>query len=240
MSSTVLITTATCPPEGMPFLAMTNVATRMITAKAAVYFWAASEIEKIVIADATGTTLLNNDELSLLKQMNVDVEQISYNQNKETIIQKGKGYGEGELIDFALSESVLLKRETNFFKCTGKVYCRNFTKIQQLVKEQHVSNIFWRYFDEGDGRKPWADMRFFYAEKSFAKDHLIPAYLRSDDATAAAEYYCFLLFQEKLASAKAFRPLLSGFAGGTNKRYFDEGLGFLDANFPCWFELEKR
>jgi hypothetical protein len=109
----------------------------------------------------------------------------------------------------------------------------------QLVQENHMTNIFWRYFDEGDGRKPWADLRFFYTNTSFAKNFLIPAYLNSDDVSAAAEYYCYLLFQEKLATAKAYRPLLSGFAGGTNKQYFDEGLGFLDTNYPCWFELEK-
>ena len=42
----------------MPFLEMTDSAIRKIAAKAALYFWAAQGIEKIVVADATGTDLL--------------------------------------------------------------------------------------------------------------------------------------------------------------------------------------
>ena len=77
---------------------MTSAAARRITAKAAVFFWAAQGIEKIVIADATGNTLINSDEILLLKQMNVSIEQIHYLQNNELIKSRGKGYSEGELI----------------------------------------------------------------------------------------------------------------------------------------------
>ena len=39
MNSIVLITTAMEPPKEMPFLEMTNTATRQLTAKAAVFFY---------------------------------------------------------------------------------------------------------------------------------------------------------------------------------------------------------
>jgi hypothetical protein len=123
VGTTVLITTANKPPKDIPYLQMTNEAMRYITAKASVFFWAALGIEKIVIADATGGFLLDSEETLLLKQMGVDVEQISYCQNEDLIKQKGKGYGEGMLIKFALENSTFLRSENNFFKCTGKVYC---------------------------------------------------------------------------------------------------------------------
>jgi hypothetical protein len=234
VSSIVLITTANTPPKDVPFLQMTNVVTRYITAKASVFFWAAQGIKKIVIADATGGSLLNADEVLLLNDIGVNVEQISYLQNSEEIILKGKGYGEGRLLKFALESSTFLRDAPNFFKCTGKVYCRNFETILQLIQENNIQNIFWRHLDDGDPSKPWADLRFFFTTRKFCAEILIPAYLNSDDKVAAVEYSCFNALNESLPTAKAIRPLLSGFAGGTGKQYFDLSLGFLDMSYPCW------
>ncbi len=239
MNSIVLITTATRPPEGVPFLKMTDSAVRYISAKAAVFFWAAQRINKIVIADATGMTLLSSDELTLLKQMNVQVEQIAYFQDSELIKQKGKGYGEGEIIRFALSNSVFLQQEERFFKCTGKIYCRNFPELFKLIQRNDISNMFWRYMGDGSSMQPWSDIRFFYATRQFVEEHLLPAYLKSDDKTGAAEYYCQVVLNEKLISGKTLRPLLSGFCGGTGEQYFDASLGALDSSFPCWFDKKS-
>ena len=94
-SSLVLITTATKPPEGVYILEMTNVSKRIITAKAAVFFWSALGVKKIVIADATGQTLLDDSEVLMLNQMGVELEQVHYLQDNDLVIKKGKGYGEG-------------------------------------------------------------------------------------------------------------------------------------------------
>jgi hypothetical protein len=232
--STVLITTATSPPEGMPFLQMTNVAARFITAKAAAFFWAAQGVEQLVIADATGSTLLKEDEVTLLSAMNVAVEQIHYQQDDALITSRGKGYAEGELIKFALNESDFLQNETSFFKCTGKVYCRNFAQIQQTIEAHRIRNIFWKHLGEGDITKPWADTRFFYTTKYFCEQYLLPAYMNADDHTSAAEYFVFNMLNETLPQSKTLRPLLSGFEGGTGHPYFDFSLGALDASCPCW------
>lgn len=235
MSNTVLITTATAPPDGLPFLKMTNVAARYLTAKAALFFWAGQGIERIVVADATGQCLLTDEEVILLKSMNVEVEQIHYHQNEDLIKLKGKGYGEGLLIQLALEKSLLLKDQTSFFKCTGKIYCRNFDEIRQLIEDNSVTNIFWRHLQPNSGLRPWADLRFFYATKDFCTNHLIPAYLKTEDRKLdVAEQFCFDVLNANLLEAKTIRPFLSGFAGWTGKLYSDVTLGELDTNCPCW------
>ena len=239
VSSTILITTANKPPDGIPYLQITNVATRYITAKASVFLWAAYGIEKIVIADATGGSLLDEKEINLLKQMRVGVEQISYRQDDELIKLKGKGYGEGELIKFALNNSVFLKNQNNFFKCTGKVFCRNFDQVLKLITKNNIQNIFWRHLGEGNLLKPWADLRFFYTTREFCEDSVIHAYLKSDDTKMAAEYLCFNILREKLTAAKTLRPLLSGFSGGTGKQYSDLSFGALDSHCPCWLGADE-
>jgi hypothetical protein len=238
MSATVLITTANKPPQGVPFLKMTNVAMRLITSKASVFFWAAHGAKRIVIADATGENILNSEDILLLKKISVEVEQINYCQNEELIKKRGKGYGEGELIKFALKNSKFLEVENNFFKCTGKLYCRNFKNIIEMINQNNIQNIFWRYVGEGDSMQQWIDTRFFFTTKEFCEKHLIPAYLKADETKAAAEFYCFNIIEKELESAKALRPLLSGFSGGTGDQYFDLSLGYLDINFPCWVDVK--
>ena len=229
-SSLVLITTATNPPDGVFVLKMTNVAKRKVTAKAAALFWAASGIEKIVIADATGQTLLDEAEVLMLHQMGVEVEQIHYLQDNDLVIKKGKGYGEGALIQFAIQNSTLLQKVSNFFKCTGKVYCRNFLEIFNVIEQNNIQNIFWR-----DVVDNMIDTRFFYASKEFSEKFLIPSYETIDDKNNNASERCvWKLAHERLTQGASIRPMLSGFSGSLDQPYFDMGMGFLDHNLPCW------
>lgn len=230
-NSLVLITTATEPPEGVFVLEMTDISKRRITAKAAALFWGALGVKKIVITDATGQTLLDDQEVLMLNEMGVYVEQIYYFQNKDLVIRKGKGYGEGALIKFALQNSEFLKGATNFFKCTGKVYCRNFSEIFNMVQQNNIQNIFWR-----DALDNSVDTRFFYTSKNFAENFLIPAYENVDDRKNHTSEQCVLkVTNEHLKQGASIRPMLSGFSGSLNKPYFDQSLGFLDQNLPCWF-----
>ena len=226
----VLITTATKPPEGVFVLGMTNVAKRIITAKAAVFFWSALGVKKIVIADASGQTLLDDSEVLMLNQMDVEIEQIHYLQDNDLVVRKGKGYGEGALIKFALQNSKFLQSANNFFKCTGKVYCRNFLEIFNMIQQNNIQNIFWRdVFDNS------MDTRFFYASKDFSQKFLIPAYENIDDRNNIMSEHCVLkMAHEHLTQGGSIRPMLSGFSGSLNQPYFDSSMGFLDQNLPCW------
>ena len=239
MKSTVLITTAIAPPAGMPYLKITNVATRQLTTKAGIFFWAAQGIQRIVVADATGKTALNEEDVASLRQMNVEVEQVSYLQEDAVITRKGKGYGEGKLIEFALRNSVFLREADHFFKCTGKVYCRNFRSIVQLIEKNNIEQLFWRWMEPEPYFKNWADVRFFYSTKEFCEQRLIPAYLQSDDHVQAVESLCFNMLEKALGAALVIRPLLSGFCGGTGEQYFDSSLGALDTYYPCWITVKK-
>jgi hypothetical protein len=229
-SSLVLITTATKPPEGVYILEMTNVSKRIITAKAAVFFWSALGVKKIVIADATGQTLLDDSEVLMLNQMGLELEQVHYLQDNDLVIKKGKGYGEGALIDFALKNSKFLQNTNNFFKCTGKVYCRNFLEILNMIQQNNIQNIFWRdVFDNS------MDTRFFYASKDFIQEFLLPAYDNIDDRNNIMMEHCVLkIAHEHLTQGSSIRPMLSGFSGSLNRPYFDLSLGFLDQNLPCY------
>jgi len=228
--SVVLVTSAVMPPEGIYRLKMTNFAPRLITTKAAVFFFAGLGAKRICIADATGFTLLNEDEVRLLSDMDCEVEQISYSQNNNLVIQKGKGFGEGELIKFALQKSILINNSGYFFKCTGKVYCSNFPIIQSIIQENKLKHIFWRDIFHNS-----VDTRFFYTSIDFAKKHLIQAYENINDReNNMAEEVVTRLCQRFLTPSRSIRPQLTGFSGSLNKPYFNPSMGYLDQNLPCW------
>jgi hypothetical protein len=237
--TTVLITTANNPPPGAPFLRMTNTVMRAITAKAALYFWIAQGAKNIVLADATESNLLTDLEMKEIESLQTRVEQISYQQDFGTVRKKGKGYGEGKLIEYALGHSELLAGVESFFKCTGKTYVRNFPTIADFIRINKLSSIFWRDMKDGTSMLPWTDCRFYYTSRTFARQHLIPAYLASDDAVSACEHYIYRAVSHSMQVGKALRPLISGFSGGTGESYFDASLGYLDDNFPCWVELPQ-
>jgi hypothetical protein len=234
---TVLITTANNPPVGVPYLQMTDPVMRAITAKAALYFWIAQGVEQIVLADATATNLLTEQEEAQIDESETRVEQINYQQSGDTIT-RGKGYGEGKLIEYAINNSELLAREEYFFKCTGKVYVRNFPVIAAAIKAKSIANLFWRnigYMGDGSWSESMADCRFYYTSKNFARNYLLPAYLEANDS---ADVYCEARLHEalnvNLRGGRSLRPLLTGYAGATGEAYFDSSLGSLDYEFPCW------
>lgn len=232
--ATVVITTANNPPAGIPYLAMTNTAERRMAAKAALFFWASQGIRNIVVADATANYLLSQAELDEVSLLGASIEQISYSQNVQDVISKGKGYAEGGLLKFAVENSRLLENEERFFKSTGKTFVRNFPAIYDLVVQAGIDTVFWRHLGDGSSMKPWADCRFYFTSKLFAVESLVPAYLQSDDSTAACEYFIFQLLNRNFVNANALRPLISGFEGGTGEQYFDGSLGTLDFSTPCW------
>ena len=232
---TVLITTANNPPDGVPYLQMKDPVMRKIAAKAALYFWVTQGVEQIVLADATGTNLLTEQEEAELDKSGTRVEQISYEQANEHVIKKGKGYAEGKLIEYAIDNSELLAREEYFFKCTGKLYVRNFSFIAGVIQANNISNLFWRYMGDGSFPELWADCRFYYTSKKFAQNHLLPAYFQSDDnANVTCEYHIHEALDRTIKIHRGHRPFIAGYAGATGEAYFDSSLGSLDYNFPCW------
>jgi hypothetical protein len=232
---TVLITTANNPPDGVPLLQMKDPVIRAIAAKAALYFWVAQGVEQIVLADATETNLLTAQEEAEIDRSETRIEQIAYKQASESVINKGKGYGEGKLIEYAINNSELLARQEHFFKCTGKVYVRNFPAIAEAIRTRNISNLFWRYIGDGSLSQPLAESRFYYTSKSFARSQLLPAYFQSNDnAGVLCESTIREALERNMRAGKSVRPFITGYSGSLDQAYPDWSLGILDYDFPCW------
>lgn len=234
MNTPLLITSAIEPPQNVPFLQLKDPIKRKLITKAALLFWVAKGVKQIVLADATGRKALSDEEVRELDSLNVETEQISYAQDVARLIDKGKGQAEGRLIEFALDNSRLLGGATHFYKSTGKTFVRNFADINNMILRNSFDVMFWKRVEPDSLTQPWADCRFYFSSKDFARKHLIPAYLRTDDKVAACEYHILQELNRTATTGLAPRPLVHGVEGGTDQDYFDQSLGILDTQLQCW------
>lgn len=232
MTLPVLITTALSPPSGVPHLKMGDGARRLVATRCAVFFWASQKVERIVIADATGARCLPDEDVALLAAMGCTVEQVAYQQDDDLVRQKGKGHAEGQLIAFALSQSRLLAGTAGFWKCTGKVFCRNYPEIAALAARNSIEHLFWMGSFSG-AELSTLDVRFFLTTPTFFHQVVLPGYARADDHNHMAEAAVTQALSAHLSSGSFLRPRLTGFSGGFDERYPDVSLGDLEYRFPC-------
>jgi hypothetical protein len=238
MLPTLLITSAIAPPANTPMLKMTNRDMRAITTKAAIFFWVGQGQKNIVVCDSTGSRVLNDDELSSIRKVGVGIEQIAYQQDDAVVVERGKAFAEGQLIKFALDNSELLIRSGYFFKCTGKMFCRNFAAIWDLIAKNNIANMFWKLYEHTLVDRNLVDPRFFYTSIVDFHRFVLPAYARSSESQIL-EYQLSLSLNSHLSRGAGRRPLLSGFSGGLGDQCQEHYLGDLDMNYPCWYSLRQ-
>lgn len=213
---------------------MTNSARRLVTTKASVFFWAAAGVDNMIIADGTNTPVLTPEDIRLIEDIGVNIEQLCYRQEERILFEKGKGVAEGELIDFALRTSTLLSKAEFFYKCTGKLFCRNFAEIHLLLAKNNLRGIFWQ--EKILSNTPLGvDTRFFYTSKAFFQETLLASYRQSNDfESRPVEIAITETLNRHCKYQRSKRPLLTGFSGGHNRQYREVTYGDLDSRYPCW------
>jgi len=210
-----------------------------VSTKSAIFYWASLGVKEIVVADATGDPVLSSEDEVLLREVGCVIERVRFQQDDDEAIRNGKGYAEGKLIEFTLQNSKILDKSTSFYKCTGKVFCRNFHEINASIVKGNIVNLFWVGSYTGTIFN-YVDLRFFLCEKKTFFETLLPGYLA---ATADNDYVELLItprVRERFNQAKFVRPKLTGFSGGSNDVYPDIVLGDLEFQFPCFGNAQKK
>ena len=82
--------------------------------------------QKIVICDGSNYDF-SNDCKNLFPQHKIEC--LNFRNDEYAVAKYGKGYGEGEIIKYALKKSKFLMNEDFFIKCGGQIYIKNFKKI---------------------------------------------------------------------------------------------------------------
>lgn len=177
--------------------------------------WAIKETKfnKIVFCDNSNYKFDYNEYENLAHQYNKRFEYLTFCGSNEEICKKGKGYGEGEIINHTLLNSNLLKNEDYFFKITGRLKIENINKI---IKNNNKNYFMNRHLTKQ------VDTRFYGIKK---KDFILAlkyAYEAVDDINGYfLEHAYFDSLNNKKIKYRTFysNPNFLGKSGSTGTIY---------------------
>ncbi|MCR5742928.1 MAG: hypothetical protein K6F92_04255 [Lachnospiraceae bacterium] len=147
-------------------------------------------------------------------------EYLTFMGDTEKVKQLGKGYGEGQIIEYALNNSELVKsyEGTHFCKITGRLTIENVDKL--LPRGGKLSQAY--FIDKT--RVDEVDTRFYCCDIEFYKRVLLHCHERVNDSEG---YYLEESFFDALYGREKFhmfmqRPLFRGVSGTMGKTYEDK------------------
>ena len=175
----VLVTGTIVPSLEQRDLTLVNVQERENQYRAALRVLLRSEkIKRVVFCDNSQFDFNWQEEQSIADALDKELELITFMGNTEAIVRQGKGYGEGQIIEYALKNSVLLnKNDIGFFKLTGRLVISNIDKIAMQMDER-INYFNPMYINP---MKHMTDTRFYYVLKRDYISNLLHVYNQVDD-----------------------------------------------------------
>lgn len=175
---------------------------------------------KFVLCDGSGYdfTSVINEEFP-----NLRVECLSFLNDEKLVKARGKGFGEGEIIRYALAHSQYLQESEWFAKCTAKLWVDNF---QACLQEWNGRFLCKAYFSDVFSFKKtslkYIDTRFYLVEKSFYEANFAGVHknLEIDSGEGIEEKFLDVATKKKMKKFlfKNF-PIVSGVGGGSGRYY---------------------
>lgn len=129
-----LIMTATIDVSKTPFVQLSNPKERLVQYLCALISWINfSDISSIIFCENSNTKFDFHKVKELALIQGKELEVLVFNGNLKSEIY-GKGWGEGEIIEYALEHSKLLKNSFAFYKVTGRLFVDNFSEVHAAYK----------------------------------------------------------------------------------------------------------
>ena len=214
--SILIVTGTVSPPEGLNATVLMDPSERerqyIVSLK---WFIEESDFYKIVFCENSNAAL-DLSALEILAQEHGKLfEYISFEGDVEKIRKCGKGYGEGQIIDYALDHSKLVEGEDYFYKITGRIIIKN---INEILHRGHNKRAFilckWS----------WMHTWFYGMPIQIYEKNFREIYKKTDDSTINVME---ALFFPMLYKGKFFwdhggvYPEIYGTSGSSGKRYED-------------------
>lgn len=231
----ILVMTASIKPAQISQLCLTDVETRLKQYCSALRFYIkCNKFDKIVFCDNSNYSYEYKIELQLAEYKKVQLEILKINSDYECVEKFGKGYGEGEILEYVILNSRLLKTEDYFYKITGRLIVRN---IARLIKKNNETALFNRNLYAYKS----LDTRFWGIKKEEYIHCLLESYKKVNDDKGK---YLEMVFKRDLEKAsvkyKSFCafPLIEGYSGTVGKAYMEtKWYTKIIYDFMCYFDL---
>ena len=175
--------------------------------------------DKIVFCDNSNYECEKADKMLVDKALSkgVKLEILHFEGDSEKVLHKGKGYGEGEIMEYIFAKSTLLQEEPWFFKVTGRLQVHN---IKELVNTIGDSDIYINIPNRNE--KSMYDTRLYAIQTDVYKKYFLKAYESVDDGNG---YYLEHVFADGIRNnslkSRNFTkyPRITGVSGTSGSRY---------------------
>lgn len=127
----------------------------------------------IVICDGSGYDF--TDEQELLKSKFKEIEFLSFNNDSESVKLYGKGYGEGQIVNYAIANSQILNQHDAFAKCTSKLWPSNYLECINAFSGR-AAFLTAPFFSPDK-----VDTRFYIIQKQYYLDEFANVHTKVDD-----------------------------------------------------------
>lgn len=186
------------------------------------FYLSCNSVDQIIICDNSN---FDYSRFSTFFQAISDkkIEYLFFEGDKAKILEKGKGYGEGEIMKYILDRSkILLPEMRSFIKVTGRLKVLNIDDI--LAKASPEIDYFQRAGSNPFNYLKAIDTRFYQCTFNTFKNYLIDEYQKVNDNNGFflehCYYRCFLVTHLAIRGFDIL-PVLSGISGSTGL-FYDE------------------
>ena len=125
----VLLTGCVNPPRNAIYTTISNKDVRYQMYHKAIDFYITNcKYKKIVFCDNSNFKDFPDLE-DKAKDNGVELELLAFKGDSEMVVKKGKGYGDGEIIEYALTNSKLIGSCEYFIKISGRYIFDNINKL---------------------------------------------------------------------------------------------------------------
>lgn len=173
-------------------------------------------VNTVIVCDGSGFDLSEHISTPGDRGTQAPCEFLSFHNDQAKVRALGKGYGEGEIVKFALENSSALRDSHRFAKCTAKLWLSNFPACVSHFRSRAA-------FDYGGRFDPvYLDTRFYLTETEFFRAHLMNAYLNVDEDRGynLEHAYKDALRRFKLSEIAIYpTPRIFGTSGSMNTEY---------------------
>lgn len=219
----ILLLTGCINPNGMSYTTLSNIEERRNQYIEAINYYLSNTRYPIVFAENSGTDISNLFSDAILSDR---MEYFTFNGNQDK--ERGKGYGECEIIQYAMDHSKKIRSNNNqqIVKITGRLIVKNIKAICRL----HTS-IFPKQtvFCSMNSDLSFPDSRFIIAPSAFFYSFI----QRKEKINDFKGYYfehalCDILKENKEYSFSPFfiYPQIKGMSGSTGELYTEESYTF--------------
>lgn len=154
----VIVTSTIKPVKNIAKLSLTDIGERERQYEESIHNLLHSKyVSKIVVCDNSNHSVDKEKYCQVASVKSKEIEFLEFEGDTASIQLQGKGYGEGEILDYALKNSQLIREEKWFIKLTGRLMVDNLDCILKRVNQR--TNYFQTMYL--NTKKKVMDTRFF-------------------------------------------------------------------------------